>query len=73
MRAPGLENCDLGVHRTFAVNERVRIQFRSEFFSVTNTPIYAAPDGTLTDLTFGQITSATGGTRNVQFALRLTY
>ena len=35
-RAPGLEQWDLGVNKNFLIREKIRLQFRSEFFNVLN-------------------------------------
>src|SRR5258708_3869534 len=35
-RAPGLENWDLAANKSFRINERMRVQFRSEFFNILN-------------------------------------
>jgi hypothetical protein len=74
---PGLVDFDLNASKEFAITERVRLQFRSEFFNLMNTPYFAKPNSTLGSPTFGHITSlARGGTANtrvIQFALKVKF
>jgi len=42
-QGPGYANTDLSVDKTFAVGERVKIQFRAEALNVTNTPEFSTP------------------------------
>jgi hypothetical protein len=69
---PGLVDFDLNLSKEFAIREHKRLQFRSEFFNIMNTPYFAKPISTLGAPTFGQVTGlARGGTANtriVQFA-----
>jgi hypothetical protein len=39
-RGPGLKNWDLNVVKMIQLNERFRMEFRSEFFNIWNTPMY---------------------------------
>jgi hypothetical protein len=39
-RGPGLKNWDVNIVKNIAVAEGVRIEFRSEFFNIWNTPMY---------------------------------
>lgn len=41
---PGIRNVDFGLDKTFKVTERIKAQFRFEFFNLFNHPIYAAQD-----------------------------
>lgn len=69
---PSLQNVDLSVFREFHVHESVRLQFRSEFFDLTNTPHFGQPNSTVNGSGFGTITSA-AAPRQIQFALKLFY
>ncbi len=59
-QGPGFWNFDFGVVKDFSVTERVKLQFRSEFFNLFNHPNFEDPrnatDGspTLTSKTFAQ-------------------
>ncbi len=70
LRNPGVFNTDLDITREFAVKERLRMQFRAEFFNFANTPHFGGvSSSSVTSGTFMQITSATGE-RQIRFGLR---
>jgi len=71
-RAPGLEQWDLGVTKNFSVTERVRVQFRSEFFNVLNRTNFGLPNQQANSTAFGTITS-TNSPRQIQFGLKLLF
>jgi Carboxypeptidase regulatory-like domain len=75
IRGPGLKNYDFSLFRTFAVTERFRLEFRGEFYNLTNTPHFSNPDASATDATFGIISSSMSGygNRQIQTALRLLF
>jgi hypothetical protein len=60
------------VFREFPIHESVKLQFRSEFFNLTNTPHFGQPNATVNASGFGSITSA-AAPRQIQFALKLFY
>jgi hypothetical protein len=72
LHGPSLGNFDFSVFRKFALRERWRLEYRAEFYNVTNTPHFGVPNATVTSSAFGMITSATGN-REVQMALRVTF
>ena len=69
LRAPGVWNTDLDITREFPIRERLRLQFRGEFFNLPNTSHFGTPSTSVTSGTFMQITSATGE-RQIRFGLR---
>jgi len=69
---PGLVNFDVSVLKNFSVRERIRIQFRTEFFNFTNTPFFNGPGTVMNTPTFGKITSA-GDPRVVQLGLKVVF
>jgi hypothetical protein len=75
VRGPGFTNYDFSVFRIFPIRERYRLEFRSEFYNLTNTPHFANPSNNINSGNFGEITSTLGGygNREVQLALRLTF
>jgi outer membrane receptor protein involved in Fe transport len=75
IRGPKLRNYDLSIFRTFAITERVRLEYRAEFYNLTNTPNFANPSGNSSSAVFGIISSTLGGygNRQVQMALRLKF
>ena len=40
---PGNNNVDFGVDKNFKITERIKAQFRFEFFNIFNHPSYSAP------------------------------
>jgi hypothetical protein len=72
VRGPGLSQYDLSLQKVFPIKERYNMEFRAEFFNLTNTPQFNAPNRSASSVTFGEITSAQGE-RNIQFALRFTF
>lgn len=55
-----LRQLDLTVRRTFAITERINLQFRAEFFNLFNNPSFGSPDGFLLNPLFGQSTQMFG-------------
>jgi len=72
VRGPGLGGWDLGVMKNFHITEARYFQFRSEFLNVTNTPIFNAPNRSVTSAQFGEVLSSQGE-RNIQFALKFYF
>jgi len=70
VRAPGLEQFDIGVQKWFKFTENLKLQFRAEMFNAFNRVNFYAPDGNLTDSAFGTI-SASLPPRDIQFGLKL--
>ena len=82
LRGPGLTNLDIALAKTTTITERVKLEFRVEYFNALNHPEFAQPtslNGTtnIDNPTFGQIT-ATGNFKAAaprigQLAMRLTF
>ena len=67
---PGVWNTDLNITREFHIKERLKLQFRAEFFNFPNTSHFGGVSSTsVTSGTFMQITSASGE-RQIRFGLR---
>ena len=73
LRGPGQFNMDLGVARDFNLNERLRLQFRTEFFNFTNTPQFGVPAAAIGNAQAGIINSVVNPERQIQFALKLLF
>jgi len=71
VRGPGLTAGDLSVQKEFPLSESKRLEFRAEFFNLTNTPILNSPNTGL-NFNLGLINSSQGE-RNLQFALKFYY
>jgi len=75
IRGPRLRNYDLSIFRIFRMTERLRLEYRAEFYNLTNTPHFSNPSGSSTSATFGIVSSTLSGygNRQVQMALRLKF
>ena len=81
LTGPVFANTNFSVLRDFRIIERVKLQFRSEFFNVFNQVNFGSsnttggsndPDNTVTSRTFGRLRTA-GAAREIQFALKLIW
>lgn len=73
MRGPGAATFDLSAVKSFNITERVRTQFRAEFFNAFNKPNFSSPFSQAnTPARFGRIESA-GDPRIIQLALKLAF
>jgi hypothetical protein len=79
---PSQSNFDLSVYKNFSLTERMKLQFRSEFFNAFNTPFFGdpnqigfatinsvVPDGTR----MGEVRSLRTPMRIIQFGLKLFF
>jgi hypothetical protein len=70
LRAPGLNNWDLTLEKNWRWAEKMRVQFRGEFYNAFNTPWLHEPNTVYGSPTFGQIT-VTGFARQIQLGLKV--
>ncbi len=88
IEGPGFHRLDLSLFKNFPITERVRMEFRAEFFNVFNHPNFNQPNfggngvvavggsGSFIDSTFGEIGSTRDNPldpREIQFALKLYF
>jgi hypothetical protein len=85
LRAPGINNFDFALFKQTGITERLKFEFRTEFFNIFNHPYFSPPatgfNGTATgpgNNGFGQITStvpfgAASNFRLIQFAGKLIF
>jgi hypothetical protein len=72
LHGPGINNWDLALQRNFMLLERLKLQFRGEFFNAWNHPQFNNPNGSVTSSSFGAIGSSQAG-RVTEVALRLMF
>jgi hypothetical protein len=85
-RGFGAWQMDFAVRREFPIHERLKLQFRAETFNIFNHPSFGQIDAYFGDPTFGQALATlnsslpglsplyqSGGSRSMQFALKLTF
>jgi hypothetical protein len=70
---PGMQTLDLAMHREFALTEKMRFQFRAEFFNALNHTNLGTPNRFVNTPQFGTITEAATPGREVQLGLRLSF
>jgi hypothetical protein len=70
---PGLKELDCAIFKEFPIRERLKIQFRSEFFNLSNTPSFMPPTGLIDSASGATITATSTSPRQIQFALRLSF
>ena len=64
---------DFSLFKNFQVTERTRLEFRAEFFNLTNTPVFDAPVTNIDGASAGRVTSTANTPRQIQFALKLNF
>ena len=72
LTGPGLSELDLALAKSTTIHERLRAQFRAEFFNVLNHTNFGIPNTTSTSASFGQIRT-TYPARQIQFALKVIF
>ena len=73
IRGPGFANMDLMIGKQFIIREGMRVQFRSEYFNVTNRVNFGLPQGNLRSSLFGQSTGLSGQPRQVEIGFRVDF
>lgn len=73
VRGPGQENLDFGIQRSLYVSDRGNLNFRAEFFNLTNTPNFGLPARDFSSPSFGVISSMASNPRIVQLALKYDF
>jgi Carboxypeptidase regulatory-like domain len=86
IRGPGSSNLDFSLFKEFAIRERLRLQFRTEYFNLTNTPTFflgsgsssaltctGSPGGPCTNKVFGTLANGNATGRQGQFGLKLLF
>jgi hypothetical protein len=69
---PGINDVDLAALKNFALTEKIKLQFRGEFFNLFNHPNFYPPGLTLGTATYGVITQAQDP-RELQLSLKLMF
>ncbi len=74
LRGPDQRNVDFSIVKFIPIQERTKLEFRSEFFNAFNRVNFALPNNNvLVPLTLGTITADSTGPRVIQFALKLSF
>lgn len=70
LRADRLKQFDFTVIRDFPITEAQRLEFRAEFFNLTNHPVFNAPGTGINTSSGGQVSSTLNSNRIIEFALK---
>jgi hypothetical protein len=72
---PHVRVLNISLLKSIPLTERLKLQFRGEFFNITNTPNFGLPANGMTTPSFGVISSTAGNMtpRQMQFALKLLF
>jgi hypothetical protein len=73
LRSQFYRNLDFSVFKEFGITERTLLQFRAEFFNLTNTPTFAIPTTTVDTSAGGVVTATVNNPRQIQFGLKLNF
>jgi hypothetical protein len=77
LRGDGVRNFDFSLFKRtrFGPDDRIGLEFRTEFFNLFNRTQFAPPNASFGSANFGQVTSSYPGTtpRLVQFGLKLIF
>ena len=73
LRGPHRTNFDGSLFKESHVSERLRLQFRAEFFNAFNHPQFDLPNATIGSAAAGLISSTVGSPRDIQLSLRLWF
>ena len=73
LRGPGFKNFDIGMFKNFNFTERIRLQYRAEFFNLFNTPQFQIPNRLVGTPQFGSITDVVNTARQIQLALKFRF
>ena len=75
LRMDGPANFDFAIFKitTFGPNERMNIQFRTEFFDLFNHPQFGPPNGSAGSTSFGIVSSTVNNPRLIQFGLKFAF
>jgi hypothetical protein len=73
LHGPGLVSADYSLFKNFPIKERLKLQFRAEFFNIFNHPNFNNPSAVFGAGSFGYITSTSTENRDIQFGLKLAF
>ena len=72
-RAPRPINTNVSLNKFFPINEKMRMQFRTEIFNPFNHPIFGGPTVQFGNPAFGTINGQANRPRNIQLGLKLLW
>jgi hypothetical protein len=73
VRAPGMNNVNLTLAKSFALTEKVRLDFRAAAYNFLNHPVFSAPNTQLGNAAFGTISGQANFSRQTEFWMRIAF
>jgi hypothetical protein len=73
LRSQFYRNFDFSVFKEFGITETSLLQFRAEFFNLSNTATFGIPTTTVDTSAAGVVTSTVNNPRQIQFGLKLNF
>ncbi len=73
LRADGIGNLDFGAFKNTRISERHSLQFRAEFFNLTNSRNFGIPESRINSANFLNQWGTDGGNRRVTLGLRFLF
>jgi hypothetical protein len=70
---PGINNWDLSLFKTFALDEKRHLQLRAESFNFLNHPEFGGPGSSIGTAQFGRISGTTRDPRDVQVSMKFLW
>ncbi len=64
---------DASIFKNFSLPGESTLSFRAEFFNISNTTSFSAPNATIDATSGGQVTSTSVPSRDIQFALKYNF
>jgi hypothetical protein len=73
LRAPGMNDIDLTLSKSFHITEKVKIDFRATSYNLLNHPVFSAPSTTFGDASFGLVSGQANFSRQTEFVAKLVF
>ena len=73
VRADGMNQWDLSIIKAARLHEGLTLQFRGEFLNAWNHVMFAGPNTSPANSSFGMVTSGRGFPRRIQLGLKLLF
>jgi len=73
VRAPGMNNINLALGKTFEIYERVKAELRATAYNLPNHPVFSGPGTTVGSSSFGIISGQSNSSRQVEVAMKVRF
>jgi hypothetical protein len=73
LRSDGITNLDLGIFKNTQITEAHRLQFRAEFYNMSNSRDFGIPESRVSSANFLNQWGSTAGNRRIVLGLRYTF